>query len=116
MMQIYHLPGRTTPMSTTRTDYKYIVLDSSGEAFIEGTRYKVLHLVKDNIAYGWSPLELQWQHPDLSLAQVHSALAYYADHQNEIDDEIKSDLDEYRALKARTGPSIRPDLERRVKF
>jgi len=37
--------------------------------------------VLDKIAYGWSPEEIQYQHPQLTLGQVYSALAYYADRQ-----------------------------------
>ena len=40
-------------------------------------------------AYGWSPEELHFQHPDLSLGQIHSALAYYWDHRNELDRDIE---------------------------
>jgi uncharacterized protein (DUF433 family) len=35
----------------------------------------------DHLAYGWSPEEMHYQHPPLSLAQIHAALAYYFDHQ-----------------------------------
>jgi uncharacterized protein (DUF433 family) len=41
---------------------------------------KVIELVREQDAYGWSPEELHFQHPYLSLGQIHSALAYYWDH------------------------------------
>ncbi len=28
------------------------------------------------MAYGWSPEEMHFQHPDLTLGQIYSALAY----------------------------------------
>jgi hypothetical protein len=36
-------------------------------------------------AHGSSPEEISFQHPHLSLAQIHAALSYYYDHQQEID-------------------------------
>ncbi|RMD63038.1 DUF433 domain-containing protein [Candidatus Parcubacteria bacterium] len=44
-------------------------------------------------AYGWSPEELQYQHPHLTLGQVYSALAYYADHSDELDAAIEAELE-----------------------
>lgn len=49
---------------------------------------KVSELVMAQKAYGWSPDELAFQFPHLTLGQIHSALAYYWDHQQELDDEI----------------------------
>ena len=49
---------------------------------------KVVELVMAQRAHGWSPEELHFQHPDLSLGQIHSALAYYWDHRDELDREI----------------------------
>ena len=46
----------------------------------------------DKIAYGWSPEEIQYQHPQLTLGQVYSALAYYADRQEDFDPEIEEQL------------------------
>ena len=42
----------------------------------------------DRIAYGWDAEEIQQQHPDLSLGQIHSVLAYYYDHKEEMDTDI----------------------------
>jgi uncharacterized protein (DUF433 family) len=41
---------------------------------------KVVKLVTAQMAHGWSPEELVFQFPFLTLGQVHSALAYYWDH------------------------------------
>ena len=53
---------------------------------------KVIELVLEKSAYGWSPEELHFQHPYLSLGQIHSALAYYWDHQKELDSDIENRL------------------------
>jgi len=53
---------------------------------------KVVELVAERMAYGWSPEEFHFQHPYLTLGQIHSALAYYWDHQEEIDRHIERRL------------------------
>lgn len=53
---------------------------------------KVLELVLDHLAYGWSPEELHFQHPHLTMGQIHSALACYWDHKAEIDQDIERRL------------------------
>jgi uncharacterized protein (DUF433 family) len=67
----------------------HIRVDEKGVAWIEGTRVKVIEVALDKIAHGWSPEEMHFQHPHLSLAQIHAALAYYYDHQTELDAEIE---------------------------
>ena len=71
-----------------------IELDSRGIAWIGGTKVKVLEVVLDKTAYGWSPDEIHLQHPHLSLAQIHAALAYYYENQAEIDAQIEHWLEE----------------------
>lgn len=74
---------------TQATTYEHIVVDESGVPLIEGTTTKVIELVLDVLAYGWSPDEIQFQHPYLTLGQIHSALAYYWDHKEELDRDIE---------------------------
>jgi uncharacterized protein (DUF433 family) len=59
---------------------------------IAGTTMKVIELVLDHLAYGWSLEELHFQHPHLTLGQIHSALAYYWDHKAELDEDIERRL------------------------
>ncbi len=75
-------------MILIETRYEHIVLDKAGTPRIVDTRMKVIELVESQRASGWSPEELQMQHPPLTLGQIHSALAYYWDHQAELDTEI----------------------------
>lgn len=70
-------------------EYPHISHDEKGIPFIVGTTMKVVELVMAQRAYGWSPEELHFQHPDLSLGQIHSALAYYWDHRDELDRDIE---------------------------
>ncbi len=64
-------------------------IDPEGVAWIAGTKVKVLEVVLDKLAYGSSPEEIHFQHPQLSLAQIHAALTYYYENQERLDEEIK---------------------------
>jgi len=86
-------------MSFIETRYEHIILNEKNQPIIKGTKIKVIELVLDKIAYGWSPEELQYQHPELTLGQIYSALAYYADHQEELDKEIETQLREIDQLR-----------------
>lgn len=74
------------------TDYKYISLSDDQIPYISGTTMKVVELITAHLTYGWSPAELHFQYPHISLSQIYSALAYYCDHQSEIDADINRRL------------------------
>src|SRR5919206_566563 len=90
---------------TQATAYEHIVINESGVPLIEGTTTKVVELVLDVLAYGWSPDELQFQHPHLTLGQIHSALAYYWDHKEELDRDIERRLERVEGIRREVGPS-----------
>jgi uncharacterized protein (DUF433 family) len=90
----------------------HIHSDKAGRAWIDDTRVKVIEVALDHLAYGWSADEIHEQHPHLSLAQVHAALAYYYDHQAELDGQIQRDLESVRRLRASTGES---PMQRRLR-
>ncbi len=71
-----------------------IELDNRGIAWIGGTGVKVTEVVQDKIAYGWSPEEIHFQHPHLSLAQIHAALTYYYENQNNLDAQIRQGFED----------------------
>jgi uncharacterized protein (DUF433 family) len=79
--------------------------DDRGVAWIDDTNVKVIEVVLDRLAYGWSPEEIHFQHPDLSLAQIHAALAFYYDHQSELDAEIARQDQEVERLRQKAGTS-----------
>ena len=87
------------------TRYEHIVLDEKNVPIIAGTRTKVVEIVLDKIAYGWSPEEMRYQHPYLTLGQIHSALAYYWDHQEEIDHYIEQQLKRLDNIQKKAPPS-----------
>ncbi len=92
-------------MSTVETRYEHIVLSQNDVPIIAGTNMKVVELVLERIAYGWSPEELHFQHPYLTLGQIHSALAYYWDHQEELDRDIERRLQFVDQVQKTTAPS-----------
>jgi uncharacterized protein (DUF433 family) len=79
-------------MAVAATRYEHIELNQAGVPTIAGTTMKIAELVVEQMAYGWSPEELHFQHPYLTLGQIHSALAYYWDHREEIDRDIEQRL------------------------
>ena len=79
-------------MSLATTPYEHIVLDENGIPLVDGTNLKVTELIVEQSAHGWSPEELHFQHPYLSLGQIHSALAYYWDHRDELDHNIEGSV------------------------
>jgi uncharacterized protein (DUF433 family) len=84
-------------MSTV--DYPHIEVASDGHARISGTGFKVRILAEEHLS-GAAVEELHEWHPQLTLAQIHSALAYYYDHKETFDkqiEELNRFADEYRA-------------------
>lgn len=97
-------------MPALQTGYEHISLDDRRTPIITGTTMKVIELVQEKVAYGWSAEEIQFQHPSLTLGQIYSALAFYADHREELDKEIEQRLQ--RADSARRTAAPSPLLER----
>ena len=97
-------------MPSVQTSYKHISLDEKGTPFIASTTMKVVELIVEKIAHGWSPEELHFQHPNLTLGQIYSALAYYADHQSELEKDIEKRLEMSISLEKEIGKS--PLIER----
>ncbi len=78
----------------------HIVLDDEGVAWIDDTNVKVIEVASEKIAHGSSPEEIYDQHRGhLSLAQIHAALAWYYDHRNEFDAEIRRQVKEFDSLR-----------------
>ena len=69
--------------TSTVTAYEHVATDTNGVPFVAGTTMKVVQLVMAQLANGWSPEELHFQYPYLTLGQIYSALAYYWDHKDD---------------------------------
>ena len=92
-------------LTLVKTKYEHVVLDEKGVPIIAGTNMKIIELVLGKIAYGWSPEELHFQYPHLTLGQIYSALAYYWDHREEIDHDIEQRLESVDQIQSAMGPS-----------
>jgi uncharacterized protein (DUF433 family) len=85
--------------------YAHIEKEEGKPACLRQTpRVRVAQIVMDYLAYGWSVDEMCRQHPHLTPAEAHAAMAYYFDHQEEIDREIAAELKEAEAA-ADASPS-----------
>ncbi len=85
--------------------YAHIDHDEKGVPFIAGSTMKVVELVMAQEAHGWSPEELHFQHPELSLGEIHSALAYYWDHRADLDRDIEHRSRRVDEIRRETGSS-----------
>ena len=89
----------------TATTYEHIILNQAGVPIIEGTNTKITEIVLEMKAYGWSPEEIHFQHPYLSLGQIYSALAYYWDNADKINQDIENRLEKIEEIRRQVGSS-----------
>lgn len=92
-------------MNLTTTQYKYIELNENSVPYIAGTTMKVIELISGYLAFGWSPEEIKFQHPYLTMSQIYSALAYYWDHKEELDADIQQRFERVEKLRQEAGES-----------
>lgn len=85
--------------------YAHISIGEDGVPHVAGTPTKVVEIALDMLALGWDAETIQREHPDLTLGQVHSALAYYFDHQDELDRDIAERLERADGIADRLGAS-----------
>lgn len=92
----------------------HINLDQQGTAYVAGTSIKVAAIAVDALIWGMTPQEIRENYPKLSLAQIHAALAYYYDHQTDIEAQLASWDTEYDQLRAgQANPLTREQWEER---
>jgi uncharacterized protein (DUF433 family) len=83
-----------------------------GKPHILGHRIKVKHVAVWSERMQMTPEAIVEQHPTITLAQVHAALAYYHDHRDEIQAEIAEEDRAFEELKAKQ-PSILEKIRQR---
>src|SRR5438552_1246407 len=100
----------------TTTEMPHIHLDENGRAWIDETNTKVIEVVLDHLAYGWTPEEMHLQHPHLSVAQLYAAMAYYHEHRVDLDTQVADGLRRAEEACAAAQPAALPrsDLEARL--
>lgn len=82
-----------------------------GRARIAGHRIRVQDIVLWT-EQGQSADQIVADFPQVSLADVYAALAYYHDHREEIDRQIREDDQFVAEMKARGGPGLLERLRR----
>jgi uncharacterized protein (DUF433 family) len=93
----------------------HIRRDDRGTAWIAESNTKVIEVAMDHAAYGWDAAEIHAAHPHLSVAQIHAALSYYYDHKQELDEQMRRQLEEYHRLRSHAdGQLTREALTRRL--
>lgn len=92
--------------------YAHIEITPQGVPILAGTTIKVVEVAMDRLAHYWDADEIQRQHPHLSLAQIHSTLAYYYDHQAELDMDIERRLREAEETIAQVGNTALHKVQR----
>ena len=88
------------------TDYPHINVTPDGVPMLAGTKTKVIEVALDRLVHHRDVDEMHRQHPHLTRGQICSALAYYYDHQDELDQAIQAQLSQVDAIKASLGPSL----------
>ena len=91
---------------TAAIAYPHIVKEIGSAARLEKhPRTRVALIVMDYLARGLGPEDIVRHYPYLTLAEVHAAMAYYHDHQDEIDAEIQAELDQLENDRKTSTPS-----------
>lgn len=84
-----------------------------GKPRIAGSRIRVQDVVIWHERGGQSAGEIVSEYPQLTLADVHAALACYHDHREEVDAEILAERHRYEQMKATQPSPLREKIERR---
>jgi len=87
------------------TETAHIWLDDDGRAWIDDTNVKVIEVVLDHLDWSLDPRMIDEGYQELSLAQIHAALAYYYDHQEVFDEQIRRDAEEIETMRLMSGES-----------
>jgi uncharacterized protein (DUF433 family) len=80
-----------------------------GRPRIAGHRIRVQDIVLWT-EQGQSPDQIVADFPQVSLADVYAALAYYHDHRDQIDQQIREDDELVNRMRAEVGPGILDQL------
>ncbi len=77
-----------------------------GRPRIDGHRITVEDVAVWHERQGMSPDEIVSDYPSLTLSDVHAALAYYYEHRDRIDQDIRDGERFVAAMRAKAGPSL----------
>jgi uncharacterized protein (DUF433 family) len=99
----------------TQTSYPHLDFRADGAAIILPSGFKVRMLIQAYLASDMNATTLHDMYPDLTMGQIHSALAYYWDHQTAVDAEIvQKDAFAERILSDLPKQPSRAELKKRL--
>ncbi|RMH20598.1 MAG: DUF433 domain-containing protein [Acidobacteria bacterium] len=75
-------------MAVAATSYEHIAIDDNGVPQIAGANTKVVEVAGLVRFHDLSPEQIHRELPHLSMGEIHSALAYYWDHKEELDADL----------------------------
>jgi len=88
--------------------------DERHVAWIDDSNVKVVEVILDHVQ-GQSPEQMHAEYPHLSLAQIYAAIAYYYDHQQEIDTLMQQWQERYETEYAKPeNQALRQKLRSRI--
>jgi uncharacterized protein (DUF433 family) len=93
----------------------HIRLDENGVAWIDDANVKVIEIAVEKISRNSTPEQMRAEYPHLTLGQIYAALAYYHDHQEQFDMQIRADRSEIAALREAAGAPPKADELRAAK-
>jgi uncharacterized protein (DUF433 family) len=96
---------------STPVGYPHIEQRADGKLWLIGTQTKVIEVALDRLAHHWDGDEIQRQHPHLTLGQIYSCLAYYYDHQEEMDRIIEEQMRTYEQLRRQSNSVLLAKLK-----
>lgn len=81
-----------------------------GRACIAGHRIRVMDIVVWHERRGYTPEEIVDMFPGITFADVHAAMAYYFDHREEIEADLRQEAETAESLRARFPSKLQEKL------
>lgn len=84
-----------------------------GKPRIAGSRIQVKHVVVMHERQGMTPEQIVSEYPHLTLAGIYAALAYYHDHREEVNADIRAEHEWYEEMRAKHPSRLQEKLKAR---
>jgi uncharacterized protein (DUF433 family) len=84
-----------------------------GKPRVSGTRIQVKHVVVMHERQGMTPEQIISEYPHLTFAGIYSALAYYHDHREEVNADIRAEREWYEDMKSKHPSRLQEKLKAR---
>jgi len=85
-----------------------------GRPCIAGHRIRVQDIVVMHEMRGMSPKEILAEYPSITLSDIHAALAYYFDHEDDIQEDFRKEDDLYDWGRANAPSKIPAELRKKL--